>query len=67
MGATDSTVIGMPVIEAKATARVRAPSNSRMLEVKRPAMYWIRSRGKAICSTSAFLCRIAMRVSRSGA
>ena len=54
IGATDSTVIGSPVMEAKATARVRAPSNSRMFEVKRPAMYWIRSRGSDMRSCSAF-------------
>ena len=36
--ATDSTVMGMPVIEENAATRVKAPSSSRMLEVKRPEM-----------------------------
>ena len=52
--------------DAHAPMRTSAPSSSRMFEEMREATYSKTSGVTSRPSASAFLCRIAMRVSRSG-
>ena len=64
--AARSTVIGDFVSDENATTRISAPSSSRMFDGMTFAMNESTSSGTGIFSDSAFLRRIASRVSRSG-
>ena len=57
---------GWRLSEAKAVTRIRAPSNSRILEEIFEAMYSKTSSGALSLSWAAFLRKIAIRVSSSG-
>ena len=59
-------MIGDFVSEANATTRISAPSSSRMFDGMTLAMNDVTSSGTGIFSLSAFLRRIASRVSKSG-
>ena len=64
--AASSAVSGWRLRLAKAETRIRAPSSSRMLFVMLVAMNSRTSSGMGVGSRSAFLRRMARRVSRSG-
>src|SRR5216684_3802602 len=55
-----------PVSDAYAISRVSAPSSSRTLDLMARAMYSATSSGRLKRSFSAFFCRMAILVSRSG-
>src|SRR3989442_663378 len=57
---------GTPVSEAYATSLVKAPSNSRTLDLMERAMNSATSSASGKCSKSAFFWRMAILVSRSG-
>ncbi len=62
-----STVRALPVMEANAFSRINEPSSARMFVFTAEATKRMTSSGTKKPSVSAFLRRIAMRVSRSGA